>query len=314
MLLAIWREFQAQRLAHAYLFTGEKGVGKKTFARMLAKAILCQGEGEKPCGICRSCKRFEAGTHSNAFFPAPPAKKNSIGVDDLRQMLDELSKASLEGGKRVIVINDADKMTPASQNCLLKTLEEAPEGVHFLLVTDAERAILPTIRSRCRVMRMPGWSNERMMQALSAHGIEKERAGELAQLSEGSIGKALKMHQDESYWKNRELVQKSFLRISTMADVPSAALLLKDKKDDGDTLLSILEQEVRQLMKWKEDTGATAPSFFPEHWQKADIPSLCRIMDGIFRCKQYKFSNVGWAANAEYLMFMIAEEAKKWRQ
>lgn len=313
MLLAIWREFEADRLAHAYLFTGESGVGKKTFARLLAKALLCQGEGEKPCNTCRSCKRFDAKTHGNVYYPVPPPKKNSIGVEELRGILDELSRAGLEEGRRVIVINEAERLTPASQNCLLKTLEEAPEGIYFLVVTDTERAILPTIRSRCRVIRFPGWSQQRIYKTLTENGIPGPRAQELTALCEGSLGKALKMQQDESYWAMREMVKQSFLRIRKAADIPAASQLLKDKKDEAETLLSILEQEVRRLICAKERDMADAAAYFPEHWLKADILSLCRVQDGIMRCKQYKSSNVGWAANAEALMLTIAEEARKWQ-
>lgn len=314
MLLAIWREFEAGKMAHAYLFCGESGVGKRTFARVLAKALLCSGEGDRPCGQCRSCKRFEAGTHSNAYFPKPQPKKVSIGVDDLRTMMGELGRASLEGGKRVIVINQAEKMTPQAQNSLLKTLEEAAEGTFFFLVTDTERAILPTIRSRCRMVRMPQWPDERIYKALMEKGIPALRAKELTGLCEGSLGKALKMQEDDGYWADRETVQQSFLQVKRTADIPAASLLLKNKKDQAEDLLSILEREIRRLIEMKEENKAEDTSFFPAHWQGADVKSLMRIQDAVMRCKRYKLSNVGWTANAENLMQSIAEEATKWQQ
>lgn len=314
MLLAIWREFESGKLAHAYLFTGEKGVGKKTFSNVLAKAILCQAEGDKPCGNCRSCKRFESKTHGNVYYPVPQAKKTTIGVEDLRNILDELSRASLDGGRRVIVIHNAEKMTPASQNCLLKTLEEAPEGVFFLLVTDMERAILPTIRSRCRVVRISPWHPDRILRTLTEKGVPQSRARELTDLCEGSIGKALQMLDDEGYWTDRELVRKTFLNVKRVADVPAASQLLKDKKDDADRLLQILEQELRLFISQIAQNSRDEHGFFPEQWKAADVQSLCRIQDAVLKCKQYRLSNVGWAANAENLMMKIAEEARKWQQ
>lgn len=311
-LLAIWREFEAGKLAHAYLLTGESGVGKRTFARVLSKALLCAGEGDRPCGTCRSCKRFDVGTHSNAYFPKPQPKRVTIGVDDLRTMIGELGRASLEGGRRVIVFEQADLMTPAAQNSLLKTLEEATEGTYFLLVTDNERAILPTIRSRCRMVRVPQWSEERVQRTLMGQGIEPQRAKELAALSEGSLGKALKMQADDGYWADRELVKESFLKVQRTADIPAASLLLKNKKDQADALFSILEMEIRRLIEAKQRD--TAPGdFFPALWLKADVPSLIRIQESIIRCKRYKSSNLGWTANAESLMQSIAEEATKWQ-
>lgn len=314
MLLAIWREFEMGKLAHAYLFCGESGVGKRTFVRTLAKALLCTEEGEKPCGRCRSCKRFDAGTHANAYFPVPQPKKTSIGVDDLRNMIGELGRSSLESGRRVIVVNQADKMTPQAQNSLLKTLEEATDGTFFFLVTDNERAILPTIHSRCRMVRVPPWKDERIYSTLTAMGLDGNRAKELTRLSEGSLGKALKMQDDDAYWADRETVQQSFLQIRRAADIPSAGQVLKNKKDQADELLSILEREIRRLMEAKETGKEADTAFFPAHWQNADVPSLMRIEDAVLRCKRYKLSNVGWAANSESLMQTIAEETAKWQQ
>ena len=137
-LLALWHDFLSGRLSHATLFSGESGIGKKTFARLLAQGLLCSGNGDKPCGECRDCRRFLARTHPDALFPAPLAKEKTIRIDALREMIDALSRHSLEGGKRVILIENAERMTPQAQNCLLKTLEEADEGTYFLLTCDIE--------------------------------------------------------------------------------------------------------------------------------------------------------------------------------
>ena len=312
-LLAIWREFEEEKLAHAYLFTGESGVGKRTFARTLAKALLCDGEGDKPCGVCRSCKRFDAGTHGNVYFPVPQPKKTTIAVEDMRQLITELGRSALEGGRRVIVFNQAEKLSPQAQNSLLKTLEEAGEGVYFLLVTDNERAILPTIRSRCRTVRVPLWSDERVTRELMNIGQSAAAAKELAAIAEGSMGKAVQMINDDTWREERALVRDTFLKVKSVQDIPACAQMLKNKKDQAETLFSILERELRQLIvKKKNDAGYTG-EFFPEHWKKADVKSLMRIQDSILRCKRYKASNIGWAANAESLMQSIAEEATKWQ-
>lgn len=312
-LLAIWREFEEGKLAHAYLFTGESGVGKKTFARTLAKALLCEGEGDKPCGVCRSCKRFEAATHGNVYFPVPQPKKTTISVDDMRNIISELGRSALEGGRRVIVFNQAEKMSPQAQNSLLKTLEEAGEGVFFLLVTDNERAVLPTIRSRCRTVRVPLWNDERVARELMNMGLSAAAAKELAAIAEGSMGKAVQMIHDDSWREERALVKETFLKVRSVQDISACSRLLKNKKDQAETLFSILERELRQLIFKKESNAVYTGDFFPEQWKKADVKSLMRIQDSILRCMRYKASNIGWAANAEGLMQSIAEEATKWQ-
>ena len=312
-LLALWHDFLSGRLSHATLFSGESGIGKKTFARLLAQGLLCSGNGDKPCGECRDCRRFLARTHPDALFPAPLAKEKNIRIDALREMIDALSRHSLEGGKRVILIENAERMTPQAQNCLLKTLEEADEGTYFLLTCDIESALLPTIRSRCRVIRMQPWKRERIEEALKSRGIPQDRARALSYYCEGSLGRALSMQEDSAYWQARETVKKTFLSIKSIRDIPGAAQRLKDQKDDGDRLLDILEQEIRALMHGKVLRQEDKSDDFPPAWENAPPQSLRVILEAVLAARRRKNANVGWAALSEGLMQAIAEEAKKWQ-
>ena len=285
-------------------------------ARLLGQGLLCSAEGDRPCGVCRDCRRFAAHTHPDAFFPAPAPKEKTIKIDALREMIDALSRHSLEGGRRVILMENAERMTPQAQNCLLKTLEEAAEDTYFLLTADVETALLPTIRSRCRVVRVAPWDEDRVRQALLARGVPPDRARALAQYCEGSLGRALQMQQDEAYWKARELVRRSFLSVRQTADLPAAAQLLKDQKDNGDRLLDILEQEVRALMARRADnTDHDAPEDddLPPLWRDAPPRALRNILEAIFAARRQKSANVGWAALSEGLMQTISEETRKWQ-
>ena len=312
-LLALYRDFLSGRMAHAILLTGDSGVGKKTMARLLGQGLLCSGEGEKPCGACRDCRRFAAGTHPDALFPAPAPKEKTIKIDALRTMIDALSRHSLEGGRRVILIENAERMTPQAQNCLLKTLEEADAGTCFLLTADQETALLPTIRSRCRVTRVQPWTPERLEQALLARGIPAARAKALAVYCEGSLGRALQMQEDESYWQSRELVRRTFFSVRKTADLPIAAQLLKDQKDNGDRLLDILEQELRALLHEKILGREDDPDDLPPAWRDAPPKVLRAVLEAVFTARRQKYANVGWAALSEGLMQIISEEARKWQ-
>ncbi len=299
-------------MAHATLLTGDSGVGKRTMARLMGQGLLCSGEGEKPCGVCRDCRRFAAKTHPDAIFPAPAPKEKTIKIDSLREMIDTLSRHSLEGGRRVILMENAERMTPQAQNCLLKTLEEAQEGTYFLLTADQETALLPTIRSRCRVVRVQPWEEKRVEQTLLSRGIPAARAKALALSCEGSLGRALQMQEDASYWQARELVRRTFLSVRKTADLPAAAQLLKDQKDNGDRLLNILEQELRSLLHaktlgWEVDTDDLPPA-----WLEAPPRALRSVLEAVFNARRQKLANVGWAALSEGLMQTISEEARKW--
>lgn len=311
-LLALCHDFFSGRLSHATLLSGEKGIGKRTLARLLSQGLLCSGHGEKPCGECRDCRRFLARTHPDAYFPAPKPRENSIKIEALREMISALSRHALEGGKRIILIEEAERMTPQAQNCLLKTLEEADEGTYFLLTTHQESALLPTIRSRCRIIRMQPWDSKRIEKALLAKNIPADRARALARYCEGSLGRALSMQEDDQYWQTRDLLKRSLLSIRGQGDLAGAAALLKDQKDHADQILDILEQEIRTLMH-NTLTGQEMPDDMPDHWQAASPASLRKILEGIMQARRHKSANVGWAALAEGLMQTISEETKTWQ-
>lgn len=312
-LLALWRDFLDGRMAHATLLSGESGIGKKTLARLLAQGLLCRGEGTRPCGQCRDCKRFLARTHPDALFPVPAPKEKNIKIDALRQVIDALSRHSLEGGNRVILIENAERMTPQAQNCLLKTLEEAEESTFFLLTADVESAILPTIRSRCRVIRMQPWRPERIEKTLLERGVSPDRSHALSLYCEGSLGRALQMQEDETYWAARELARRSFLSIRRSADLATAAAMLKDQKDSGDLLLDILEQETRALLHAKLTGSRDTADDFPPAWQHATPHGLEAVLSAVLLARRQRAANVGWAALAEGLMQTILEEAKTWQ-
>lgn len=313
MLPAVWHDFETGHLAHATLFAGESGIGKKTFAHELAQALLCRGEGKKPCGQCRDCKRFLARTHPDALFPAPAPREKTIKIESLREMIDTLSRHSLEGGKRVVVIDNAERMTPQAQNCLLKTLEEAEEGTYFLLTADTESAILPTILSRCRVIRMQPWPEEKIEKKLLEMHLPSDRAHALCRYCEGSLGRALQMQQDESYWAARETVRRSFMQVRRTADIASAAALLKDQRDQGDRLLDILEQEIRALLQTRVTGQGESDPELPSFWQYAAPEGLRALLEAIMQARRERASNVGWAALSENLMQKISEETRKWQ-
>ena len=300
-------------MAHATLLVGESGIGKKTMASLLAQGLLCSGTGDKPCFQCRDCRRFLSRTHPDALFPSPLPREKTIRIDTLREMIDALSRHSLEGGKRVILIENAERMTQQAQNCLLKTLEEAEEGTYFLLTCDKESALLPTIRSRCRVIRMQPWSRERIEKALTGRGIDASKAHALSLYCEGSLGRALQMQEESAYWQARDIVRRSFLSIQSMRDVPAAAQLLKDQRDNGDRLLDILEQEIRALLHARVTGEKDQEDDFPLIWQSAPPKALAKILGAVLSARQQKNSNVGWAALSEGLMQFISEEATKWQ-
>jgi DNA polymerase-3 subunit gamma/tau len=139
------------RVGHAYLFSGPRGVGKTTSARLLAMAVNCERELEaRPCGACESCQLVQSGSHPDVT-ELDAASNNS--VEDVRDMREKVRLASLRGGVRVWILDEAHMLSRAAANALLKTLEEPPPGLIFVLATTEPEKLPPTVLSRCQHFR-----------------------------------------------------------------------------------------------------------------------------------------------------------------
>ena len=136
------------RMSHAYLFSGPRGTGKTTIAKIVAKALNCQSEGTTiPCGNCSSCQSIAQGSHPDVI-EIDAASNN--GVDEVRELIDKIKYAPIAGKYKVYIIDEVHMMTPAAFNALLKTLEEPPVHAIFVLATTEPHKVLPTILSRCQ--------------------------------------------------------------------------------------------------------------------------------------------------------------------
>ena len=178
-------DFRSGQFVHAYLFVGPRGVGKRSVARLLARIALCTG-ADKPCGACGPCVRFLTDNHPDVHTLRP---EKSLGVDDVRELIGALQLRAFEGGLKVAFIERADRMTPQAQNCLLKTLEEPPDGTLFFLLTDAPSALLPTIVSRCRQVNFHPLTQEQECARLARLGFFARTCGAAGAAVRGQRGR-----------------------------------------------------------------------------------------------------------------------------
>lgn len=191
-LSSAWR---SGRLAHAYLFVGPRGVGKRTFARRFAQALLCHQptvDALEPCGRCPSCRVFEAGNHPDFFEVEMEKDRHEFRIDVVRNLLPKLALKPALGLQRVTIIDDADRFNDEAANALLKTLEEPSPNSRLLLMTASAEGMLPTIRSRCQSVQFHPLSNEETASILRRTGVadSDDAARRLAELVGGSVADA----------------------------------------------------------------------------------------------------------------------------
>ncbi len=184
------RVLTESELAPVYLFVGPRGVGKSSFAQALARAVLCLDHPGKGCAGCASCHKVLAGTHPDLRVVAPAAEEVfSIGM--VRELREQVQLAPWESNVRVFVLEDIERMPVEAANSLLKTLEEPPSYVRLVLIAESMGAVLPTIESRCQLVRFGPLSDEAMLLALTRRGMSEPEARLLAGVSGGSLGDAL---------------------------------------------------------------------------------------------------------------------------
>jgi DNA polymerase-3 subunit delta' len=200
------RAVQRGRLAHAYLFTGPAGVGKRLFALELAKSLLCEKAPEgslQACDRCPSCVLVEAGTHPD-FFPAVrPPDALEFPIDFMRQLCRSFALKSARGRGKVVLIDDADDLNEESANCFLKTLEEPPPRSVLILIGSTPDRQLQTIVSRCQVIRFAPLPPQLVDELLQVQGVEDSALrARLVRLSSGSPGMAKELA-DPALWDFR---------------------------------------------------------------------------------------------------------------
>jgi DNA polymerase-3 subunit delta' len=188
---ALERAIAGGRVAHAYVFEGPPGVGKRSAALGLAMALDCPVAPGAGCGACEICRRIEAGLHPDVPGFGPSGPGGQIVIDDIRAILALTRTRPHEARVRVIVVDDADAMNPSSANGLLKTLEEPLAGNHLVLCTGAPDRLLPTVRSRAQRIRFRALSPAALAEIARARGLPEARAEIAVALADGSAARML---------------------------------------------------------------------------------------------------------------------------
>ena len=217
-------------MPHALLLVGPPHVGKMTLALNLAQAVSCLEPGPEPCGNCSQCVRIAQGLHADVrVLSVEPGltdgptrdgpTRTVIGIGDIKEVLRQVSLKPYEGSHTAIIINGAESMSDEAANAVLKTLEEPPPQVVFLLLTANESALLPTIRSRCRTFTLRPVPLREVAERLEQeHGAGPEESERLARLSRGCLGWAITAKDDP------DAIQEFDIQVDRMKEVCESGL------------------------------------------------------------------------------------------
>jgi DNA polymerase-3 subunit delta' len=248
------RAIKSGRVSHAYLFAGLEGIGKRFVALSFAQALNCKEEPGEGCGQCLSCTKIGRQIHPDCM--CLEAEGNSIKIDQIRDLQNRIVFYPFEGKRKIVIINDAEKMTPQAANCLLKSLEEPLPDTVFILITQELKSLLPTIVSRCQIIRfqpLPTQFIRRMVE-------EKYKGRELMvdvllSLSGGSLGRACEMV-ERGFMVERERLFDQVTRLREEESISSHLNLAEEMtsvKEDVAEKLELLKTWYHDLMMYKRN-------------------------------------------------------------
>ncbi|MDY7507121.1 DNA polymerase III subunit gamma/tau [Ralstonia sp. L16] len=313
---ALTHALEQQRLHHAYLFTGTRGVGKTTLSRILAKSLNCVGaDGQggitaQPCGVCRACTEIDAGRFVD--YIEMDAASNR-GVDEMAQLLDRAVYAPTSGRFKVYMIDEVHMLTNHAFNAMLKTLEEPPEHVKFILATTDPQKIPVTVLSRCLQFNLkqmpPGHIVSHLDRILGEEGIahEPNALRLLAAAAQGSMRDALSLTDQAIAYSAGEVseaavrgmlgaIDQSYLvrLLDALADENGAALVeIADEMAGRSLSFSGALQDLASLLQ-KIALAQVVPAAVQDDWPEADdVRRLAERFDAQSVQLFYQFANLG---------------------
>lgn len=230
---------ESQEMTHAWLFTGPPGSGRSSAAVAFASALICGNDG---CGTCADCRAAQAGTHADVEIIRTEGL--SIKIEEIRELLTRVAWAPAMGGWRVVVMEDADRLTESAANALLKAIEEPGNRTVWLLCAPTLHDVLPTIRSRCRHLQLVTPSAKDVAEVLiNRDGISPAMADFAARASQGHIGRARYLASDEMIRNRRNTIIKLPMQINDVASAFKAA----------ETLLNLATEEAEVAASTRDE-------------------------------------------------------------
>ena len=304
------------RVSHAYILNGERGSGKKMLANLFAMTLLCETGDNEPCGKCHSCKQAESGNHPD-IIRVTHEKPNSISVDDIRtQVNNTVDIKPYQGPYKVYIIPQADLMTPQAQNAILKTIEEPPAYAVFLLLTENAEMLLPTINSRCVMLKLRNIKDTLIRKYLMENlEIPDYKADMCTAFAQGNMGRAIMLANSDHFNEIREEAVQLLKHISEMElnEIVAAVKNISVYKLEITDYLDIIMIWYRDVLLYKATKEIDKVVFkdqlqsIKEQARKSSYEGIELILESLEKAKARLKANVNFDLVMELLFLTIKE-------
>lgn len=310
------KAIENRKVSHAYILTGESGMGRKSLANAFALTLLCEKGKSEPCMECHACKQVLSGNHPDLIY-VTHEKTGSIGVDDVRQQInDTIMIRPYSSYYKVYIVDEAEKMTPQAQNALLKTIEEPPSYAIIILLTTNQETFLPTILSRCVQLKLNPLRDFVVKSYLVQNQNIPESDAEIyAAFARGNLGKAISLASSEEF---KLLHQEVLHLLKHLKEMNISELLdyikkLKDDNLDIDDCLDFMQLWYRDILLYKVTKDINQLIFKDEYRTVNEIGSssgydgLEKILKAIDKARVRLEANVNPELTMELMLLVMKE-------
>mgnify|MGYP002737398055 FL=1 len=309
---------QADAVSHAYILNGERGSGKRLLANLFAMSLKCQNRAEdgEACGKCQSCKQVQSGNQPD-IIKVTHEKPNTISVDDIRtQVNNDIVIKPYSSKYKIYIIPEADLMSAQAQNALLKTIEEPPEYAVIMLLTENAEALLPTIRSRCVMMKLRNIKDQLVKKYLMEQmEIPDYKADVCVAFAQGNMGKAIMLATSEYFNEIKEEVVHLLrnideMNVSELMDAVKKCMTYKMEINDYLDMIAIWYRDVL-IYKATKNVDRVVFSdqlrYIKARASKSSYEGIENILDAIEKAKARLKANVNFELTMELLLLTIKE-------
>ncbi|MCL2864903.1 MAG: DNA polymerase III subunit delta [Lachnospiraceae bacterium] len=305
-------------LSHAYILSGQRGSGKRLLAKLFSMAIQCQNRGDDGsfCNICQSCLQAENENHPD-IIKLTHEKVNTISVEEIRQQINHtVAIKPYSNPYKIYIIADADLMTVQAQNALLKTIEEPPDYAIFMLLTEKVDVLLPTITSRCVMLKLRNVKDQIIKKYLMDQMLLPEAKADLCvAFASGNLGQAMLLANSDYFNEIRDDVIRLLIHIDDMAleELFLSAKKISDYKLTIHDYLDLISVWFRDVLLFKATKNVDQVVFYEqlseikERARTSSYEGLENILEGIEKTKARLKANVSFDLTMELLLLTIKE-------
>lgn len=310
------KAIEANKVSHAYILTGEAGMGRKSLAHAFALTLLCEKGKSEPCMECHACKQVLSGNHPDLIH-VTHEKPGSIGVDDIREQInDTIMVRPYSSYYKIYIVDEAEKMTQQAQNALLKTIEEPPSYAVIILLTTNQDAFLPTILSRCVQMKLKPLRDFVIKSYLvETMHVPEADADVYAAFARGNLGKAITIASSEDFKRLHQGMLNLVRHISDM-DISELLNQIRDMKEENydiNECLDFMQMWYRDVLMYKVTKDINLLIFKDEYKaineisERSAYDGLEKILEAIDKARVRLDANVNMELAMELMLLVMKE-------